>query len=422
MIANSKMNKPYSLTISLVGVVAFFLAVAPILDPYIIAEMGSSLTIRVNDLFIIILGVVCFCKNIKFEKRSGLLLMLPIGLLLVSVFSLLGSDGNMANILKNVIIWSIYAFLLMYIWKTPCRDDFFRYVGIIGTVAATVVIMQFICGNLSLPMWNGRLPILELSKYDQWAGYVDFNTGDIRPNGIFQEASYVGIYLLVPYVQSLKENKIRKAIFFAVAMVLTTSLVSVFGTMIATGYMVIDHRKLKINKKIVFRIILAVIIVIIAGIILINSNDAVKSVWRYVLRRLNNLDSDISGIRESSSKIRLLGNIDLYEQFSLWQKTFGVGVSQYSTLFQATSYSNVYVTTLLNSGVAGIVLLFFFLYKLRKNVCRENVVFCVLLMIIFAVDYMWFNWYFFYYISACLLVSRKQEQGDADIYTANRRM
>lgn len=55
------------------------------------------------------------------------------------------------------------------------------------------------CGNIGIHVWNGRIPGFSLSKYDGWAGYIDRNTGDIRPNAFFQEASYVGINLSVAF-------------------------------------------------------------------------------------------------------------------------------------------------------------------------------------------------------------------------------
>ena len=66
-----------------------------------------------------------------------------------------------------------------------------------------------------------------MGKYDGWAGYIDINTGDIRPNGIFQEASYLGIYVSVAYVQAFKEERIKRMLLYAISMLMTTSVVAI---------------------------------------------------------------------------------------------------------------------------------------------------------------------------------------------------
>lgn len=36
--------------ISLTGTVGFFFAIAPVLDPYIVIEIGSGFTLKINDV------------------------------------------------------------------------------------------------------------------------------------------------------------------------------------------------------------------------------------------------------------------------------------------------------------------------------------------------------------------------------------
>ena len=41
--------------ISLTGTVGFFFAIAPVLDPYIVIEIGSGFTLKINDVIMLFL-------------------------------------------------------------------------------------------------------------------------------------------------------------------------------------------------------------------------------------------------------------------------------------------------------------------------------------------------------------------------------
>ena len=59
--------------ISLTGTVGFFFAIAPVLDPYIVIEIGSGFTLKINDIIMIFLTILCFSRSYKFEKKTGFL-------------------------------------------------------------------------------------------------------------------------------------------------------------------------------------------------------------------------------------------------------------------------------------------------------------------------------------------------------------
>ena len=40
--------------ISLTGTVGFFFAIAPVLDPYIVIEIGSGFTLKINDVIMLL--------------------------------------------------------------------------------------------------------------------------------------------------------------------------------------------------------------------------------------------------------------------------------------------------------------------------------------------------------------------------------
>lgn len=401
----SDINKKYIL--SLAGVISFFLALAPVLDPYIIAEIGSGFTIRVNDIFAILLGGLAFTKGRRFDSYYGFPIYWCFGMAILTLFGLLGTSGTSMSIAyKNVVIWTVYAFLVMYMWKFCDRERFFVWAERIALICVAIVLLQFVLGNLGASMWDGKIPGLSLSKYDGWSGYIDRNTGEIRPCGIFQEASYVGIYLLIVYAYSLKNNRVIKALIYALAMILSTSMVAIVGAALVTVYMLLFTNNYVVEKRTKRKIVAVMCAGIVVVIYLISSNDYVQNLWAYVSRRIFSFSSDLRGTRMGSTKWRLLGNIYLFENYNLWQKIFGFGAQQYARYFAVINYSNNFVNIILNYGLVGLGLFIGALIKLFRSIDKNNIVYLVITMIIFLTDQQWFNWFFFYLLTACILPNK----------------
>lgn len=398
-----KKDEATASAITLSEKVAFFLAVSPVLDPYILFELGSGITIRLNDVLAIIFVVLCFSKSTRPKKNFLLIWCLGFFVITLLAFFGINKEVNFVMAIKNIIIWIFYSILISYLWTCADRNDFFKFVQIIGMIAAAVVILQFIFGHLRIPMWNGNIPGLHLSKYDAWAGYIDRNTGDIRPNGIFQESSYVGIYLLAAYAYAVKQNKLWVAVLFAVGMFLTTSMVAVLGCIFITLYLLIAGKKLNIERKVVRRFLFVIILLAIVLIILIAVNNSVRSAFVYILRRLLTFTSDLNGERMSSTKLRLIGNLSLFSRYGPWQKIFGVGAAQYPVYFNTIAYSNNFVTVLLDYGMVGFIMFSVFLVQLYRKTNKTNKIFFLITLIIFAVDRQWFNWYFLYLLTPCII-------------------
>lgn len=95
--------------ISLTGTVGFFFAIAPVLDPYIVIEIGSGFTLKINDVIMLFLTMLCFSKSYRFERKTGFLCIWLLGLGLIGIFGNLASNTDMANSFKNLIVWLIYA-------------------------------------------------------------------------------------------------------------------------------------------------------------------------------------------------------------------------------------------------------------------------------------------------------------------------
>lgn len=391
--------------ISLSGSIALFLALAPILDPYILTEIGSGITIRINDVFAILLVALCFLKDYRLINNNKLLIYLCAGMAFISALSWVGVDkANIPNQIKVLLIWFIYAILLSYLWREGNRERFFYYAEKIAFFAIIILLIQFIFGNIGISVWDGKLPLLNLSKYDGWAGYIDPNIGAIRPNGIFQEPSYAGIYFLVLFAHSLLNGNSKKAILFAISTVFTSSLVAILSIAIITLYYFvfsdnsITQRQTK--RRIIYIMLFAIIA--LAAFYFVNSNF--RELIYYIINRIGKIQFDLKSSRMGSTRWRLLGNIYLFNRFNSWQKIFGYGTLQYASIFNVVAYSNNFVNILLNYGIFGMMCFIFWLSIIYRHLENKNYrIFFWCLVIIFAVDQQWFSWYFFYLLSACVL-------------------
>lgn len=406
-----KIKKRFVVSISPTSTSALFLAIAPILDPYIVAEIGSSITIRINDVLAMMVAFYVGAQGIKCKKKNGILFPLCMLSIMMSVCSILTSPSvNMANQIKVLLIWTMYSMLMMIIWSGNGLDRFFQVAEKIGYVVVAILILQFILGNQGLPVWDGRMPF-QLSKYDSWAGYIDPNTADIRPNSIFQEPSYVGIYLIPLFAYSLLKGKTKKVILFAAGLLLTSSLVAVLSAVVVTAYYFVFSSRSKIQKKMKRRIIIATVIGTIILVVLCNLNDDIQSLIGYIIRRVRSIGVDIKAERMGSAKVRLLGNLYLFDSYSFSQKLFGLGTLRYAVIYNVISYSNNFVNIFLYYGLVGFSgFIFWLVYFKRILINRDNSVFFVLMLLVFVADQQWFSWYFFYLITCCIATSSTENK------------
>lgn len=396
----------------IITITAFCMAIMPILDPYVVLNISSSFTITFTSLFIVILGSLSYLYNFKYSKLTGFLIKWCCIFLFLTLFSFINSSTSIKTSLslKNIIVWLIYSFFLMFIWKIPCRSKFIKYSTQIAIIASIVVILQFIFGNMGIDFWNGRLPLLQLSKYDGWAGFIDINTGDIRPNGIFQEASYVGIYLLPVYINAFINKEYKLAALFAVTMILTTSLVASLGLVVISLIYGISYNKDKLSLKKVMKILFWVLMIIFIFMILYNQINSIKNSVNYITKRLINIQGDLDSSRMGSTKLRLLGNLSYFQEYNLWQKLWGVGAAQYANYFGVSSYSNVFVTTLLNYGLIGIIVFICLLYSFYKSIDIRYKIYFYVILIVFFTDWQWFSGYFIYIFNYCIFSIQPPER------------
>ncbi|MHC9333833.1 hypothetical protein [Clostridium perfringens] len=224
-IGRDKMVLRYSLG----GIISFILAISPILDPYVAISLGSAEIMLMDFLVLFCVAMMILKRKTKLPKLARQLLTFVVFLTILTLIAFMSSNQSRSIGLacKNIIIWGIYVILVGITWNGVNKEKFIKYVNIIVICASVLIIIQFLAGNLGIPFWDGKLPGLSLGKYDGWAGFVDINTGDVRPNGFFQEPSYFSLYSL-PFIMYLVSNKkYGKALLVTLGFLLTTSMVGI---------------------------------------------------------------------------------------------------------------------------------------------------------------------------------------------------
>lgn len=394
-------------------IVASGLALAPILDPYSVIEIGSGFTLKFMDLFFIFVGAMLFCHDRRLFKKTSFLILWVFVFFLLTLFAFCVPDNTQLRFgisVKNLFIELVYAVLFAYIWRTPCRERFFRYVSLFCLGIAFVIFVQFVLGNAGIPTWNGRIPFLHLASGEHWSGYIDVNTRDIRPNGLFQEASYAGIYLMVGYAFLLKQNKLVQAMIIAAALCCTASLVSIVGLVLVTSITIVRRKQLGIDNSTIYKFIGILLIACVVVVFISSRNSNIASLINYLEKRFFSITSDLNSDRMGSTRYRLTGFIGLFPEYSFLQKVFGVGKAQYANYFGVKSYSNIMVTTILDHGIFGITCLLLLIRRLYKRISNENKIFFLIFILVLCVDFQWFSCMFFFLISACILENEFEER------------
>lgn len=387
---------------SVANLCAFLLAVAPIFDPYIIANLGSF-QLKVMEVPMLLIGMILlsFARIKKSNQQcEGVIFLFIICELLLTVISFSIESGNreFTNALKNLIIELVYVSCVTLMW---CHFDDKLFVRIAKTIAiwATVfLVVQYIAVNVGFTnIFNGKIPFLQVGKYDYWARLIDPNTGDIRVHSIFQEPAYYGMFILPVYLNSIQEKQYKHSMLFAIGLILSSSLVAIGGAALVTGVaMLFPSDRQKVSNK--FKVLFIVLIAIGAILVLYKISPSVQSTIDYALKRFTSISADLDGDTMGSNKIRLLGYLERFTDYPLLHKIFGVGSNQFSSYLGVTAYSSSVVSIILNYGIIGICIFIMLLaYVFIK--LKPARIFLFIFLLCMITDYQWVNWYFFYLLT-----------------------
>ena len=170
--------------------------------------------------------------------------------------------------------------------------------------------------------------------------------------------------------------------------------------------MIFDN-DIKISTKLIFVVLIGIAVAVI--VILYNTNDGIKNLVDYYMRRLDNIDSSKQRDNSSYSQ-RINGYIALFDSYNYINKFIGVGFNQYPLYFGLwIDYSNDVVSNLLNFGYVGITALAFVLIAIARRTTGHGKVFFVIFCLLLAVDHSWFGAMFFYILTWVVAKSKTKQ-------------
>ncbi len=401
---------------SLPHLAAIILAISPLFDPYILFSINTVEVGVIDVLIVFAAGLILYTK--REAKLDKILLIMLTVFFVINILSFLvfTDNRNFLLSLRVLILWTIYAILTSILWQSCHKDMFVKTALCVGIFAAGFIFVQILALSFNFEqVWDGRIPFLKLSEYDDWAKLRDI-TGVIRPHSIFQEPSYFTIYLLPLIAYTLEQKKIMLFLFFVVAAVFSTSSIALalIFAIVFIFALQFDIRSFLVNHK--TKVLILMGAAIISFVLLYVAIPPFHEMVDYSFLKIAKIGKDLQSNRMGSAKLRLIGNVGIFSEFTPWQKLFGMGANQYTLVFpKLIPYSNSFVTTFLNFGIFGMGTILYFFSKLLDHMSKETRIFALLFILLCFVDLFWFNWFFFYVLTWAILFSRNDEKIRIDL-------
>lgn len=381
---------------------AIIVAIFPILSPYALFGVSSSLLLVFGMLCIYFLKYKC----VYLHKATGLML---IYMFTISVVNGLFTINHSLNVVLSIKVSSIFFIYLLFFsnaWNTICdSQEFFSIAVTIGKICALLAILQFVAVSLGYTnFYSGRLP-LALEKYSTFAPLVDPVTGALRVHSFFEEPSYLAIYELPVFAYLFRKEDYLWSAVVAFSCIASGSVLGIVGILIIVIVLFFGST-ISINQKV--RIILITVILLILIIVIIYKSPSIQNLFSYYMRRYLNIGRDF--LREDSSvSQRIVGNLPLFTEYNLYNRMFGVGINQYPVYFGLSKdYSNDFVSTLLNFGYFGILALILWIGSLIKECNKQSAVYLAIVLLVLSIDHTWFSDNFFYLLSWLIFSGKRK--------------
>lgn len=391
--------------------VTILICLMPILDPYVFLQVGGF-ELHVVDF----LMFICCILHI-FSKRSFLLnkhlFFVALTIFVANLLTFLVSSPNSSFGLsiRVWVYWIIYFVFFSTVAEDSNKEQFLKYVVLIARISTYFLLIQFLMVTIGIGVWDGQLPLM-LSETDGWSQLKDI-TGSIRVHSFFQEPSYYAMYIMPVLAYSLKEKYVKTVVLLVVGLLISTSSMGIAGI----GIIFIMWLFFEKKKNLTARQFVTLAIVIVAGVsafaFAYNKYPIVKETVEYMIEKVLKARGDLNQAYMGSTKIRILGNIGLFENFTTFKKIFGLGINQYTLVYPSViPYSNTMVTFLLNGGVVVALSYLFFELKLFFDSEGFNKIYPMLFILVMFTDLCIFTWYAFYLLYWILIHSKESAKNN----------
>lgn len=360
---------------------AVILSILPILYPY--AIIGS---ISINMVLMFMSIVYLIFSKTRFDKSN----VLPITLLfsghcILSLFAAFTWTFSM-SLINSLLITAISVLTISLLWSRCKFDTFFRVANFIGIFSSLFLFLQAIMLGVGMEPFSGKIPFLGLLDY---ASFVSTTWG-FRLNSIFQEPSYFAIYCLPLLATNLRENKWIVSLLYIFALVLSSSSLGILGAVIIVLYHIMFERR-KVKD-----------LVILFGTVVV-SHLFFYNLIPYYARSFNRSLEKLAFLSENSD-IRFSGQAYLFNNMSIINQIFGVGLNQMENFFigygDIYNYSNSFVIALVTTGILGLAIyILFIMYSASFSLKNKRIVFFVIFIMVASIDYFIYSALFFYLLT-----------------------
>lgn len=371
---------------------AMVLAVLPIFSPY--SLVGP---ISLNMVIMGIYTAVLMALNGRFFIALPVVYMWILHFSL-SVLAFFSTDYNIA-LFNSMLSISYSVICFSMLWSSCDRETFVKYTNYVGMGCCLFLFYQalFLAAGGEPP--SGQLFNLPLLDYAGWVS----TTWGYRLNSMFQEPSYFAIFCLPLLVVNMQKNNYKLSLIYILALILSSSSLGILGTFLVVVYYFFFKKG---NLK---QFIVVVLFTLVIHSILIYFSDY----YNYVLQR--SFDKVLAVFAENdSSRIRLIGQLFLFENLPEFNQLFGVGINQMKNYFTSVganvfNYSNSFVVTLINTGIIGLLVYIAF-HVLTAYRCykADRFIFYLIFIMICAIDYFIYSVFFFYLLTFIYLKNEKE--------------
>lgn len=309
---------------------------------------------------------------------------------------LLSFNGFLLSYPSDSLIFSIISAVLTFVFYSAvfCDSDFAiskKYLYIGGYCCCAVLLYQVICEILGLPHFTGELPF-----FNNLLGAWPEETYGYRFNSLFSEPSYFAIYMLPLVVMAIRDRNLIASWVFGAFIVLSSSSLGIVTLVACIAFEVVFGLKGKKSKLLGFAIIA---IVGLVTFYIVSKSEALMTFIELSQHKFERIE-------EGESDLRLIGYLSLYNTLPQKESIFGVGLAQMGNYFRNIyNYSNTPVTTLINSGFIGLIILIVFWVQLfvKSKAKRCITYFLVFLAVSFADPLIFSDRYYYllYFILFC---------------------
>lgn len=299
-------------------------------------------------------------------------------------------------------IYVLFAFFVFVISSNAffgSREKSLHYLFLGATIASFYSWYLIASGGLKIP------PIL-LPGMDQPPQRIILSVGEFIRCGTFKEGNIMGLFLLSMASISFQFGRKKLGYFYLFTIITTFSSIAI---VLAVLFIILLNSNLILAKK---RLIPMIISLLVIGIILsvLYKNENFK---RLIISKFNNNSNEITNVGSYSRLDRINSaytGLIIFNNNPVW----GVGLSNYALHYDHYLYdsrfpasnvkpipNNIYIETMAETGVLGIISLVMFLISLYRSAgkgyssLRIGLLIILLYFIAFPTFTVLFLWVFF---------------------------